>query len=104
MTVAIAINASNASYQKKFLLFSFLRSAYGKFEEISREICIEVFLVHEFFLPSELFNESKETFFQENCLSNFFKLSQMETKKYLIKVYLISSFSKINPYGNQALV
>ena len=45
---------SNTSYQKEFLLFSFLRSVHSKFWEISIETFIKIFLVLEFFLPSKL--------------------------------------------------
>ena len=51
--IAIAINISNASYQKEFVLS--LRFAYGKFVEISLETFVGVFLVLEFSLPSEFY-------------------------------------------------
>ena len=34
--ISFAINVSDASYQRKFILFSYLRSAYNKFVEISK--------------------------------------------------------------------
>ena len=52
--IAIVINVSNNSYQKEFITFSFLGSAYSKFVEISIEILIKVFLVLEFSPPSKL--------------------------------------------------
>ena len=51
--IAIVINVSNTSYQKEFIMFSFLRSAYSKFVENSVETFIKVFLVLEFPPPSE---------------------------------------------------
>ena len=35
--IAFLVNVSNTGYQNVFVLFSFLRSAYGKFEDISIE-------------------------------------------------------------------
>ena len=51
--IAIVINVSNTSYQKEFIMFLFLRSAYSKFVENSVETFIKVFLVLEFPPPSE---------------------------------------------------
>ena len=56
----IAINVSTASYQKQGVLFSFLRSAFGKFEEI-----FVAFLILEFSLSSK-------QLFPANCLCSFF--------------------------------
>ena len=43
--IAIPVNVSNTGYQKGFALFIFLRSAFGKFMDISMETFIKVFLV-----------------------------------------------------------
>ena len=52
--VAITMNVSNDSYQKEFLyFFSFLRSAFSKFVEVSTETFIKNFLVLEFSVSSE---------------------------------------------------
>ena len=57
--IALAINISNASYQREFVFFSYLRSAYGKFVEISKSFCLLNF------------NESQGTVFSSK-LSFFF--------------------------------
>ena len=57
--IAIAINVANASYQKEFVSFSFSKSAYGKFVEISMETFIKVFLLLKFFCLLNL-NGDKE--------------------------------------------
>ena len=54
VAIAIAMNASNACFQKEFVLISFLRSVYNKFVEIFIKTFINVFLVLEFSLPFEL--------------------------------------------------
>ena len=41
--IAIPAKVSNTGCQKAFVIFSFLRSAYGKFEDISMETFIKVF-------------------------------------------------------------
>ena len=43
--IAIPVDVSNASYQKAYVLFCILRSAYDKFVDISMETFIKVFLV-----------------------------------------------------------
>ena len=43
--IAIPVNASNTGHQKRFVLFNFSRSAYGKYEDISIETFIKVFVV-----------------------------------------------------------
>ena len=43
--IATPVNASNTGYQKRFVLFNFLRSAYGKYEGIYIETFIKVFVV-----------------------------------------------------------
>ena len=43
--IAIPVNVSNTGYQKGFALFTFSRSANGKFVDISTETFIKVFLV-----------------------------------------------------------
>ena len=51
---AIPINFSNTGYQKRLArIFSFLRSAYGKFVDIFMETFIKVFSVYLFSLPYE---------------------------------------------------
>ena len=49
---SIAINVPNANYQKDFIIFSFLRSAYSNFVKIIIET-FKVSLVLDFSLPSE---------------------------------------------------
>ena len=83
--VAVAMNVSNASYQKEFLLFSFFESPNGKFVEMSIKTFIKVFLVREFFCLLNFLTNVKKQLFKANCLSSFFKLSQMETLKSNLK-------------------
>ena len=41
--ITVLVNDSNTGYQKRFALFSFLRSPYGKFVDICMENFIKVF-------------------------------------------------------------
>ena len=43
--IDIPVNLSNTGYQKGFVLFNFLRSAYRKFVDISMGVFIKAFLV-----------------------------------------------------------
>ena len=52
--MTIVIYVSNVSYQREFELFSFLRSAYEKFVDMFIEAFINLFVLLEFSLPSEL--------------------------------------------------
>ena len=54
MFTNIAMNFYHSCYQKELLLLSLLKSAHGKFAEISIETFIKAFLVLEFSLLSEL--------------------------------------------------
>ena len=54
MPITIVINVSNISYQRVSELFSFLRSDYGKFVEMFIDAFVNLFLLLEFPLRSEL--------------------------------------------------
>ena len=73
--IAIAINISNASYQREFAFFSYLRSAYGKFVEISK---VYFCLLNSKEFKGTVFS-SKLSFFFNRYLMLSFSSSQMET-------------------------
>ena len=99
--MGIAINVSNDSYQKKFVLFSFLKSGNCKFVEISiyrnvqefvisrsqRKKLLSKFFWYLSFLCLLNFNKLKEIFFPANYHSSIssFNSSKIE-EKYIRKI------------------
>ena len=76
--IVIAINVSKDSYQREFVFFSYLRSAYSKFVEISKKLFFFVFWTL-MIVKKQLLQANCHFSIFTSCLMLSFKPSQMET-------------------------